>query len=345
MKTISEIIGGAQILLPLEYELQDCFPELLNYEHRSFLHHLRVIEGHLPQGAFIHGQKTGRPYGGDRKYFRAFLAKAFFGLESTKNLISRLHADMNLRYLCGFESNRGLSEATFSTRFALLAKSELANKVHKVIVVETLKDELVGHVSRDSTAIETRERPVNRKKDTEMQEKPRKKRGRPKKGEEQPKKLTEIEKQVNRSSEESLAALNKEAAWGGKKNSSGKTHYWKGGKLHLDVTDNGLPVTALYTGADVHDSQLAIPMEQITSSRIKYCYTVMDSAYNSCVIEEFIKSQGHVPIIDPKKLKGEVKIPLDPAKKERYKIRSSVERGQLPSEGFVSSQAALRQRA
>ena len=38
MKTISEIIGGAQALLPLEYELQDCFPELLNYEHRSFLH-------------------------------------------------------------------------------------------------------------------------------------------------------------------------------------------------------------------------------------------------------------------------------------------------------------------
>ena len=51
--------GGAQILLPLEYELQDCFPELLNYEHRSFLHHLRVIEEHLPQGAFIHGPKDG----------------------------------------------------------------------------------------------------------------------------------------------------------------------------------------------------------------------------------------------------------------------------------------------
>ena len=60
-----------------------------------------------------------------------------------------------------------------------------------------------------------------------------------------PKSLLKIEKQVDRSSEESLAALNKEAAWGGKKKSSGNTHYWKGGKLHLDVTDNGLPVTAL----------------------------------------------------------------------------------------------------
>ena len=245
MKTISEIIGGAQALLPLEYELQDCFPELLNYEHRSFLHHLRVMEEHLPPDSFIHGQKTGRPYGGDRKYFRAFLAKAFLRLESSKDLIGRLRSDGNLRYLCGFESNSGLSEATFSTRFALLAKSGLANKAHKTMVIETLKDKLVGHVSRDSAAIETRERPVNRKKDTEMQEKPRKKRGRPKKGEEQPKELTEIEKQVDRSSEESLAILNKEAAWGGKKNSSGNIHYWKGGKLHLDVTDNGLPVTAL----------------------------------------------------------------------------------------------------
>ncbi len=127
MKTVPEIIGGAQTLLPLDYEIQDCFPELLSCEHRSFLHHLRVRE-HLPQGFFIHRQKTGRPYGGDRKYFRAFLAKAFLGLESTKKLIGRLRADVNLRYLCGFVGKSGLSEATFSTRFALLAKSELLQK-------------------------------------------------------------------------------------------------------------------------------------------------------------------------------------------------------------------------
>ena len=58
------------------------------------------------------------------------------------------------------------------------------------MVVETYEDKLVGYVSRDSMAIETRERPVNRKKDTEMKENPRKKRGRPKKGVEQPKELT-----------------------------------------------------------------------------------------------------------------------------------------------------------
>ena len=100
-------------------------------------------------------------------------------------------------------------------------------------------------MSRDSTAIETRERPVNRKKNTEMKKNPERSRDDPRRERSSPKSLLKIEKQVNRGSEESLAALNKEAAWGGKKNSSGNTHYWKGGKLHLDVTDNGLPVTAL----------------------------------------------------------------------------------------------------
>ena len=113
------------------------------------------------------------------------------------------------------------------------------------MVVETHEDELVGHVSRDSTAIETRERPVNRRKIPKCRTNPERSGDAPRRERSGPKSLLKIEKQVDRSSEESLAALNKEAAWGGKKNSSGNTHYWKGGKLHLDVTDNGLPVTAL----------------------------------------------------------------------------------------------------
>ena len=41
------------------------------------------------------------------------------------------------------------------------------------MAAEALKDKLVGRVSRDSTAIETRERPVNRKKDAETQAPPK----------------------------------------------------------------------------------------------------------------------------------------------------------------------------
>ena len=40
MKTIAEIIGGAQALLPLNYEIQKCFEETLTQEQVSFIHYL-----------------------------------------------------------------------------------------------------------------------------------------------------------------------------------------------------------------------------------------------------------------------------------------------------------------
>jgi len=38
--------------------------------------------------------------------------------------------------------------------------------------------------------------------------------------------------------------------------------------LRLDVTDLGIPVTAVVTDANVHDSRLAIPMEKWTERKI-----------------------------------------------------------------------------
>jgi hypothetical protein len=75
----------------------------------------------------------------------------------------------------------------------------------------------------------------------------------------------------------------------------------------------------------VHDSQLAIPMEQLTEKKVPFCYSLMDSAYDSKVIDEFIRSHGRVPIIDVNKRKDNNRPPLDPAKKERYNIRTTVE--------------------
>jgi len=43
-------------------------------------------------------------------------------------------------------------------------------------------------------------------------------------------------------------ALNTDCAWGCKKNSLGNVSFWKGYKLHLDVTEMGIPVTAILTG-------------------------------------------------------------------------------------------------
>ncbi|MEL7048905.1 MAG: IS5/IS1182 family transposase, partial [Pseudomonadota bacterium] len=54
--------------------------------------------------------------------------------------------------------------------------------MHEALIKSAYKDQLVGHISRDSTAIEAREKPVKKPKIDE----PKRKRGRPKKGEERP---------------------------------------------------------------------------------------------------------------------------------------------------------------
>jgi hypothetical protein len=71
---------------------------------------------------------------------------------------------------------------------------------------------------------------------------------------------------------------------------------------------------------------LAIIMEKMTEQRVTFCYSLMDSAYDAQTIADFILARDRVPIIDPNKRKNDNRPPLDPAKKERYKIRTTVER-------------------
>ena len=105
----------------------------------------------------------GRPPADRHALARAFVAKAVLNLPTTLALIERLAADAVLRRLCGWESRRGLpSESTFSRAFAEFAASSLPARVHEALIRKTHKDRLVGHISRDATAIEARERPVKR---------------------------------------------------------------------------------------------------------------------------------------------------------------------------------------
>jgi hypothetical protein len=135
-----------------------------------------------------------------------------------------------------------------------------------------------------------------------------------------------MEKQITQSAEDPLAVLNKVCSRGCKKNSRGNMSFWKGYKLSLDVTGGGFPVTAAVSGANVHDSMPAIPVEKMTMGKAVHCYSLMDSACGAKTIISFIKSNGRVPVIDPNKRKNNSRPPLDPAKKERYKIRSVAER-------------------
>ena len=191
------------------------------------------------------------------------------------------------------------------------------------MIREYHSDMLVGHISRDSTAISAREKPVNKKKEVM---KPQRKRGRPKKGEVRLKEQKRLTRQLSMKSGKAFRELNTGCAWGCKKNSQGKVQTWKGYKLHLDVTDMGIPVAAFVTGANVHDSQVSIPLEKLTERNVTHLYSVMDAAYDAPQIRLYSEGKGRIALIDQNKRRNNPRMPMNPAEKQRFKIRSSVER-------------------
>ncbi|MBR4665502.1 MAG: transposase, partial [Lentisphaeria bacterium] len=80
---------------------------------------------------------------------------------------------------------------------------------------------------------------------------------------------------------ENLADLPQGCDKCGKKNSKGDTDWWIGYKLHFDVFDSGIPLSAILTSASVHDSQVAIPLMQMTAERVKVLYDLADAAYDA----------------------------------------------------------------
>lgn len=60
----------------------------------------------------------------------------------------------------------------------------------------------------------------------------------------------------------------------------------------------GIPVSCLLTSASLHDSQVAIPLAEMTKQRIDSCYDLMDAAYDVPLIKQHSESLGHVPLID-----------------------------------------------
>ncbi len=127
------------------------------------------------------------------------------------------------------------------------------------------------------TEIEAREKPV--KKETQV--KPKRKRGRPKKGEQVVKEPTRLQRQEKMSLEEMLEDLPKDCDVGSKKNSKGYKETWIGYKLHIDTADGQVPISCVLSSASTHDSQVAIPLAEITQKRITNLYDLMDSAYDA----------------------------------------------------------------
>ena len=249
----------------------------------------------LPERCWI-----GRPPKSRRGIFNAFVAKSFLGIPTTHHLIERLQSDRHLRLICGFQTRRDIpSESVFSRVFAEFSLTALPQRVHEGIIKNSHKGRIVENLSRDSTAVEARAKPTKKELPPEAENRQAKRRGRPRKGESPPaKELPRVQKQLGMTLEEMLKDLPTDCDRGCKKNSQGYVENWNGYKLHLDITGNGIPISAILTSASVHDSQVAIPLATISAERVLNLYDLMDAAYDQKEIKEYSRKLGHVPLID-----------------------------------------------
>jgi len=291
----------------------------------------------------------------------AYVAKVVYNFPDTRHLIERLQSDPQLRTICGWKPADKLPhESTFSRAFAEFAEMQLPQFVQEALIRDTQKDRLVGHIARDSTAIEVRERfkdSAAKRRAKEEKKKAREEKrkaklakknkkirsGSPRKSQLRKKEKTRLQRQRNMSLPQMLDDLPRQCDIGVKTSSKGHPQHWRGYKLHLDVADGQIPISAVLTSASVHDSQVAIPLATMTAQRVTSLYDVMDSAYDANAIIDHSRSLGHVPIIDPaqrvgprRSIIGPFKEPrqFTPAERERFKERTMIERvnGRLKDE-------------
>jgi transposase len=326
----------------LEEELGELTPQLRL---------LSAVQAMIPLAGLLDAQRasTGRPQRDRSALASAFIAKAILNLATTRDLIDRLRCDTALRRLCGFAHADTLpDESTFSRAFQQFAATALPQQLHEAVIRQTQQDRLIGHIARDATAIEARERfpdpPAEGQKTKKKKKKKRKAKSSPRpKGAfaraKAAERGTRIQRQRHQKLDVMLASLPNRCDIGTKTNSQGNQYHWRGYKLHLDVADGQVPISALLTSASTHDSQVAIPLMTLTSQRVTYLYELMDSAYDADPIHQHSRQLNHQPIIVPHPRRGTKKASpltkvfpakptpeLTPAQKERFKERTMVER-------------------
>ena len=321
-ETISWLMGTLQRSLFPYFE--ECSGTPLTEKQKQLIQILEIVqvEKFVPKKAA--NQWMGRKVREREAIARAFVAKKVYSYPTTCSLITALQETPNLRRICGFEKKSDIpSESTFSRAFQEFAASGLGDRVHHLLVETNLQSELLGHISRDSTAIAGREKPVPKPK---KEKAPPRKKGRPARGEiREQKPESRLVRQVAQEAQESLKEIPVVCDVGVKRNSQGYQETWIGYKLHADVNDCGLPVSVVLTSASVHDSQVAIPLMKMTSSKVDYLYDLMDSAYDAQQIYEVSRGLGHVPLID-KNPRGREVLPMAPHEAIRYNERTVSER-------------------
>ena len=294
----------------------------ISEHHEQFVRALALLEmeGFV---AVRHGR--GRPAHDRAKVARAFLAKAVFHIPNTRALLDRLAHDTVLRRLCGWETAAQIPDETvFSRAFAGFAHSEFPQRVHAALVQRTQSERLVGHILRDATAIEVREKPGPKPKPAApAARRPHRKAGQTKR----PEQMTRLERQCSGTMtlQEMLDELPRNCDVGCKLDSRGNKYRWSGYKLHLDVADGQIPISCVLTSASVNDTQVAVPLMLTSAERVTSLYDLMDTGYDATAIREKSRQLGHVPLI-PFQKRGSEQQELAPHQKVRLRERTAVER-------------------
>lgn len=292
-------------------------------------HHVRLamlLESVRVEELLVSRLGRGRPARFLRAIARSFVIKAHLNFASTKQFLQVLRSDDALRSLCGFWG-RVPSESAFSRGFAYLAQINFGDAVHVRLVNRHESETLVFHVARDSSAIEAREKSLEKRKPT-PEPKVRMKPGPKKKGEPAAVKVpTRQERQLDMDAVSALSEIPRACDRGTKRGSKGDNFHWTGYKFHADVTQDGVPLCVVTTSASVHDCQLAIPMMKTTAERVaRVLYQLMDAGYVGKPILEAARRLDQVAIVFPKATPKQPAIPMDEDRAERFKHRTSAER-------------------
>jgi hypothetical protein len=297
---------------------------VMSERHEEFVRAMVVLQ----LDGFVSVQKgRGRRRHDRASIARAFVAKAVFNFPHTRALIDRLRVDVVLRRLCGWETVAQVPhETAFSRAFAEFAISEFPQQVHAGLIQRTQAERLIGHISRDSTAIEVREKAQPKLK-VDPQAPPVRRSHHKTKKPKSPEQMTRLDRQCSGTMtvEQMLAELPRACDAGCKTNSKGNKAYWVGYKLHLDVADGQIPISCVLTSASLNDTQVAVPLALRTAQRVTSLYDLMDAGYVSGQIREHSMQLGHVAIIPRRK--DETRAPeMAPHEESRFRERTTVER-------------------
>ena len=226
----------AWLLPPLEDEIGE-----LDDKHRQFVAVCEIcaLQEHMADYRWV---GNGCPPKDRLALCKAFIAKAVWNFQTTRDLRDEIRHRPILRRLCGWETLGMVpSESTFSRSFGDFAHDTLPQRIHQAMIEARYGDKIAGHVNRDSTAIDAREKAAGKKPE---KPKPSGKRGR-RPADEPPAipEPTRLQRQLERTLEQNLADLPCTCDWASKRNSKGKVEHWRGYKAHLDVIDGDIPVS------------------------------------------------------------------------------------------------------